>query len=126
MSNLNELIKLKNDFIRSCGGYLEITEFDQDLNDMNRAIINEYYEQNPKCCVGNINRYKETDVMMKEYEGEMVYNFEWAFIVSIFDQSLLDLIEKYNSRLPQEKITEFLDMIFDRIKELNGITFFWV
>jgi hypothetical protein len=121
MSNLNELIKIQNDFVRSCGGYWEITEFDQEVNDMNRAIISEYHNQNPECCVGNINRYKETDVMMRKYEGETVYNFEWAFIVSKFDKLLSDLIEKYNNNSK-----ESLDLVFDRIKELDGITFLWV
>jgi len=127
-ATLETLLDTRLNFIQSHGGHWEVNEFDQDLNDINRDIITEYYKNNPDCWVGNINKYSKDQIMMKKYEGEFVCNFEWVFIVSQFDQELLDLIEKYN-RAGFSDCTDYLDMVFGRLTKLdklNAITFMWV
>jgi hypothetical protein len=63
---------------------------------------------------------------MKKYEGELVHNFEWVYIIPEFDQKLSDMIATYNSLEYGNAIMKQLDLIFDRISEIKGITFKWV
>jgi len=123
---LKSLLDARYDFIRSHGGSFGVTEGDWELNDLNRSIITEYYNEYPDCWVGNINQYGKN--VMQKYNGEMVHNFEWTFIISQYNQELKDLIVSYNAKEYSDCLTS-LNMVFDKLSHdnsLNTIGFDWV
>jgi hypothetical protein len=124
MKNLSELKNIENDFIRSHGGILNITEFDQKQNTISRNKIRAFKSEYGTCFLGKINRFEG----LKEYTGGMVYNFEYDFCIPEYDNKLVEMIENYNNPKPlnSKVIMNEINHIFNRIEKLNGITFRWV
>lgn len=129
-TKLKEIKKQEFEFVKSCGGYWEVTEFDTAQNDFSRAKINCFPEGS---FLGNINFYDEDrknladHPIMREYRGQSICNFEFAFIVPKYDELLAEMIKSYNL-LPfnNKRVFAFLDAIFLRIETLGGESLTWV
>jgi len=117
---LSQLLMKRTEFVRSHGGYWEMTEFDQGINDINREIIAEFYSLYPDAWVGNINQNNNQPIMQK-YNNECVYNFGWDFIIDKFDQNLYDKILSYNQATFAD---ESLNNVY-KAYPANIITFVW-
>ena len=114
---LEELNNIEFELVKSLGGYINITEFDQWINDVQIAKIKAFARQNKECWLGSIKRDK---VALTRYEGQQIYNFQYTFIVPSNDIDLINLINNYNMRY------EMLNKIIDKVYELEGCSLFWV
>lgn len=115
--------------IAEIGGYLNLQESDDYNNDLNRAIIKAFTEENGSGYMGNINFYgqKWDDLIQgkiscyEKYTGQNIYNFACAFIVSKADEELKNMIKEWNDGGD----SSLVDRIYNRIEELNGMVFIW-
>lgn len=84
----NEYLKLH----RNNGG---TSEFDTSINDISRAKIKRFKIEKGACFLGNINLYdkerEKLDVKLVPYEGQVIYNFEYAFILPCHDDEIIEL-----------------------------------
>ena len=125
-----ELKREQYKHIAEIGGYLELSESDDYNNDLNRAIIKAYKQENGRCFMGCINFYdqKRKDIASgkiscyEEYTGQEIYNFACAFIVPEADAALARLITEWNK---DGACAAIINDIFNRIEELDGLHFIW-
>lgn len=131
--SLEELSKAANEYFirhRDNGG---ASEFDSSINDISRAIIHAFHLRHEQCFLGKVNLYdKERENVAKyqftAYTGQLVYNFEYAFVIPRPDEELLRLIIEHN--LPKETfnsqdIWNRVKQIFARIEQLGGVSLAW-
>jgi len=124
---MNQLLEKRRDFVKSRGGSWEVSEFDGELNDINREIIAAYKAENPACHLGNVNLYEyNRHQVMTPCVGQMVYNFEYTFVIPEFDQELHTMIIEYNKLPYSSGLMKVIDAIFNRIENTGGVTFQWV
>ena len=120
---LKNILEKENKYFNR--GFIPL-EYDQELNDLQREKIKTFYKQHKKIWLGNINSYQDKPVL-KEYKGEKIYNFEYDFVIPVFDKQLIDMITDYqNTKYDLKVIAEKIDQIFNRVKKLNGLTLYWV
>ena len=82
MKTLQQLQKEYLQAVKSMGGFLEATEFDQKLNSYQRAIIKAFKREKGQAFLGKINRYdKKEPYSLKKYISGMVYNFSYSFVI---------------------------------------------
>jgi len=99
------------------------------VNRWSRAIVRAMRREKGVAWIGNINIYEETrgKPVIQEYRKGMVFNFEVAFVLPVFDQILQDMIlardmSKYTtSSADYKRIIE----IFKRIEEVGGLSLIW-
>lgn len=128
---VNELKIEQYKHIASIGGYLSLQESDNYNNDLNRAIIKAFYESNKETYLGNINLSgkklkavragKQVDIL-KKYENELVYNFEYSFIIPEKNAELENLIKTWTMASVD---TSTLDKIMKKIEEIGGLLLVW-
>ena len=127
---LEEVIKKENRYIRSHGGVWSLTEFDQGINDIQRDKITAFKKKYGKCYLGKVNYYSEERVnidnieILTEYTGQDIYNSEYAFCISIYDETLVELIRDYNHDNPKN-VLNVVTHIFNRVDKLEGLVFVW-
>lgn len=118
--------------IAEINGYFNLLESDDINNDLNRAIIKAFKEENKTAYIGFINLSKEKIInlnegnnttILEEYVGQTIYNFGANFIIPQKDDILEDLIKKWNIIKPSN--LKLLDKIYERIDTLKGINFIW-
>ena len=113
-------------------GYLGIDEAADTYNDLNRKIIDAYWERYGAAYLGRINysgnqrqRIADgTESVFEAYTGQPLYNFCCDFCVSAPDRTLEELIRHWNNAdipLSEKKV----DTIMERIQALCGQTFIW-
>lgn len=113
-------------------GYLGIDEADDTYNDLNRKIIDAYWERYGAAYLGRINYSGNqrqrivdgTESVFEAYTGQPLYNFCCDFCVTAPDRTLEELIQHWNNAaipLSEKKV----DAIMDRIQVLCGQTFIW-
>lgn len=123
---LDQLLTKRSEFIRSRGGYWEMNEFDQGINDINREIIAVFYELYPDAWVGNVNQYENNNQpIMKKYSGEFIHNFEWDFIIDKYSIDLTDRIIAYNKAKTMQEADILLTHVYSMLPKRNSITFTW-
>jgi hypothetical protein len=111
-------------------GHYGPTEFDTDQNDISRLKIKTFAEITPEAWLGKINRYSDDKgkPYLVKYEGQLVYNFEYHFIIPCFDQQLIDMIQE-RENAPYTGTTDDakrIEAIAKRIEELGGFYLSWV
>lgn len=109
------------------------SEFDSSINDISRAIIHAFHLEHGKCFLGKVNLYDKERENIAEYQftaytGQLVYNFEYGFVISGPDEELLRLIIEYN--LPKETFNSQdtwnrVNQIFARIEQIGGLSLTW-
>uniref|UniRef100_A0A6M3IM13 Uncharacterized protein n=1 Tax=viral metagenome TaxID=1070528 RepID=A0A6M3IM13_9ZZZZ len=133
---MQQLIKDELDIFRRAGGMGSWpSEFDQDMNDITIEKIKTFAALNNNglgsyCYLGKINRYSEDEgkPYLVPYDGQRVFNFEYGFMLPVYDEKLVELIrdrehaEYTGTKEDYRRITE----IMDRIQELGGIHLFWI
>ena len=130
---MQELIKDELDIFRRAGGMGSWpTEFDQDLNliTIEKIKLFSQLNNNGQCYLGKVNRYREDKgkPYLMPYDGQQVYNFEYGFMIPVYDEKLSELIrdrehaEYTGTKEDYRRVTE----IMDRIQALGGIHLFWV
>lgn len=107
-------------------------EFDTQCNDVSREKIRLYAEihQDQKCYLGKVNRYSEDEgkPYLVEYTGQMIYNFEYKFMIPVYDQKLIDMIIDRESAEYTGTAEDYkrVSAIMNRIEEIGGIYLIWV
>ena len=130
---MQKLVKGEIDIFRRAGGMGSWpSEFDTDMNVITQEKIKLFPElnNNGQCYLGKINRYTEDKgkPYLMPYDGQRVFNFEYGFMIPVYDEKLVELIrdreraEYIGTKDDFRRITE----IMDRIQELGGIHLFWV
>lgn len=109
------------------------SEFDSSINDISRAIIHAFHLEHGKCFLGKVNLYDKERGNIAEYQftaytGQLVHNFEYAFVTSCPDEELLRLIIEYNQ--PVEKhngidAMQAIKAVFARISQVGGVVLSW-
>ncbi|MDH6310897.1 hypothetical protein M2451_004064 [Dysgonomonas sp. PFB1-18] len=123
--SLAELEKLERIYFIQHDGWT--TEFDKSINDISRVKIKQFQKERGACYLGRINEYDENaEIKLTLYERQVVYNFEYTFIVPHDDPKLVELLKKYHKRgnspdLTTNQITE----ITNRIYETGGMFLYW-
>lgn len=127
-----ELEKMTTDYLyanRNTGG---TSEFDLSINDISRAVIYKYYEKYGECFLGKYNLYDEDRKNLKaeliSYNGQPIYNFEFAFVVPCNDEKHVGLIREHNRKkesFNSHDIMKGIEKITDRITELKGTGLVW-
>ena len=124
--------KLRTMYVRGTGGWLELREADDTLNDLNQDIIKAYRMAYGTAFLGSFNFYDEKrkrisagqESVYEEYTGQPVYTFGADFVVPEADEELESLIRSWNSdELP--KSGKEVDKISDRIDRLGGEHLIW-
>lgn len=130
--SMEELDKLSADYLyrhRDNGG---TSEFDATINDISRATIHKLYEKYGKCFLGKYNLYDEDRKNLRAelvvYEGQPIYNFEFAFAVPENDEKLVELIREHNREkevFNSKEVMEGIEKMTQRIAELKGTYLIW-
>ncbi len=82
--------------------------------------------------MGSINYYDEkrknidNEEILKEYQNELIYNFEYSFIVPAFDEELIQMIKDYNKMEYSRAVFKAINDITERIYEIGGTFLVWV
>jgi len=127
--NLQELNKKSNDYHRRNIEWGGTCEFDMEINDISRAKIQAASEVWPEVWLGKVNLYNKDKgkPILKQWGGELVYNFEYTFLIPAYDKELETLIyDRDNADYTGTKDDIVrIDAIFNRIEGLNGIILSW-
>lgn len=119
------------------GKYLQVhwseggtSEFDPSINDISRAKIDAARELWGACYLGKVNLYDDQrgkPYRLVEYTGQLVYNFEYSFVVPVNLRELCELIEE-RDRAPytgtREDFTR-IEEIHALIEKLGGTQLIW-
>lgn len=119
------------------GKYLQVhwseggtSEFDPSINEISRAKIDAARELWGKCWLGKVNLYDDQRgkrYRLTPYTGQLVYNFEYSFIVPVNSRELCKLI-KERDRAPYTGTREDfsrVEEIHAQIEKLGGILLIW-
>ncbi|MBB4035397.1 hypothetical protein GGR21_001290 [Dysgonomonas hofstadii] len=108
------------------------SEFDTSINDISRATVYQFKKKHGQCFLGKVNLYdeerKRLDVRLVPYEEQLIYNFEYAFVVPCHDEKLIELIRDYNTEkkiFNSSEVMRDINKIFNRIEELGGTDLSW-
>ncbi len=100
-----------------------ITQNNQAENQKAREYLKKY----PNAVTGNVNFYQDDDKEMKNLKDALpLRNFSCVFAIPGKDEKLAKLIRNYNSKPWTSSLINDVNRIFDRINQLNGITFYWI
>lgn len=126
MKTLEDIITIENNYIRQCGGPLNIKEADENQNAISRCKIRAFKNKFGKCFLGKINK-SANEPALKEYkQGMMVYNFDCDFVIPKYDAELENMINEYNSKPYSEELMKDIKRIQNKIEQLGGLTILWV
>ena len=96
-------------------------EADRRTNQISRAIIRAY-KSNGTAYVGKINGYEG----MSQYKKGKVYNFKYDFVVPCADDELDSLLRAWNGTSFYDTVkTATAYAIYDRIKDIGGVSLVW-
>jgi len=105
------------------------SEFDKSINDISRATIIAMKREYGQCYMLNINRYPENKGQryITKYTGQKIYNFEYTFIMPVYDSELKNMLIKHakNSGFKEGKLMSNIKILVDRIYKNNGIALAW-
>ena len=121
MSELMEQMKA-----RRYRSFNDLTEFDAEwVNASTRKDFKKFVGKHNVVYLGKVNRYKSDKgkPYLVKYINQKIYNFEYAFAITKYDNELVKLIKKRENPLEDNKKT--CDAIFKRLEELNSFTFIW-
>lgn len=125
MKTLEDIITIENNYIRQCGGPLNIKEADENQNAISRCKIRAFKNKFGKCFLGKINK-SANEPALKEYgQGMMVYNFDCDFAIPKYDAELENMINEYNSKPYSEELMKDIKRIQNKIEQLGGLTILW-
>ena len=117
------------DIHRDTGG---TSELDYSINDISRAMVHSFYKKHGQCFLGKINLYdedrKNLRVELVPYEGQLIYNFEYSFILPCYDEKIIGLIREHNTKKETFNSQEIMDrivQIIKRIYDLQGTSLVW-
>lgn len=125
------ICRQQNIYLGGSGGVLELREGDDIYNDLNRSIIQAFWKMHGTAFIGNINYYDKDREKVVAYEksvftaynGEKVLNFGAAFIIPKADNTLDEMIRRWNT--PGEQTMVNIEAITQRIERLGGKHLIW-
>lgn len=106
--------------------------YDMNLNAVTCEKIEAFAEvhSNQRCYLGKVNRYSEDEGKpgLVPYDGQLVYYFEYGFMIPCYDAKLINLIMDRDETEYTGTKEDFVmvEAIMDRIQEMDGINLFWV
>lgn len=125
MKTLEDIIAIENNYIRQCGGLLNIKEADENQNTISRCKIRAFKNKFGKCFLGKINR-RENKPVLREYRRGKIYNFDCDFVIPEYDTELEKMIKEYNNKPYSRELIKDIERIHNKIAELNGLIILWV
>jgi hypothetical protein len=113
---------IKNDIKES--GWIH--EDNPDVNDLQRKLITAMKAKHPNLRLGVINLHNGATKIMWPWGGELVYNFEAAFVIPEPNPELEQMIKEYNA-LPYNngKCFKAISEITDKIIKIGGHHLIW-
>lgn len=110
----------QNDYIRSCGGILNIKEADETYNDLNRSILDAFDDQNSgETFIFSLFGEKAKEGLRK-YESP-VYNFDCYFVVPKYNEELDRMVKE----IGKNKSEATYDKIMKKVEQLHGLSLVW-
>ena len=111
--------KKMNAYVACIGGWLDIKEADDIVNDLNREIISNFCKAHKKCFFVTVNGGKD-DPIFTEYHGEDVKNFACDYIVPKENEHLQALISGWRDGTMHD-----VGRISVAVEYIGGITMVW-
>ena len=132
MNTLQELNTASTNYIREHWDNGGSSEFDNSINAISRAKIAAFHKLHGKIWLVKVNRYdaaEKAKPLLIPYSGQKIYNFSFSFAVSVYDQTLISLLQEYEKPLAggyNGKIRMAqIENIFNRADELKCIFLQW-
>lgn len=131
---ISSAIKNHNLMVHAKGGFLEINESDNDVNNSTRQILSNYYNSYPSVYVGLINicdsekRQKILNHQMsplEKYNGEFMCNFGCDFIIPIDNDDLFKELESALIGWNETSELKYMNEIFNIIESNDGYSTIW-
>lgn len=111
--------------VAACGGWLDIKEADETMNDFNRRIVKAIKTEHGTAYLGNVNYQKsdksDIEVVYEEYAGQTLYNFCAGFVVPCKDEVIEELVLDWRKNAS----TKALDRLFSHIEAIGGYNLIW-
>lgn len=127
------LLELASDYHKTYRDNGGASEFDPSINDISRAIIYQFKKKHAQCFLGKVNLYdqerKSLDVKLVPYDGQLIYNFEYVFVIPCHDEELIAMIKEHNREkevFDSSAIMEGITNIYEHIYALGGTALSWV
>lgn len=126
METVEDVTKEIHEFVKNRGGWIELTEFDQEINGLSRRLIAALYNQHGETWLGIFNQYPpHKTVVLQKYDPEItVLNFACDFAIPHYDAEIVNMIEMYN-RPDAWDAGYWLKMAIERVKDLGGVYAHW-
>ena len=129
MESLIELDKKVSDYLIKHWDNGGNCEFDTSINDFSQARIQAMKKEFGDCWLFKINRYSE-DVekpFMVQFTDQKVYDFEYCAAVPEYNKELEELLIDYSkdSGFKSGQIMKKIEVIMNKIEELNGVNLIW-
>lgn len=129
--SIQELIRAANAYHREhiCSG--GTSEFDMTINDISRAKIKALKKEQGSCFMYKLNKWKQSDPDVWEYNGEKIYNFSCSFVTAKLDHDLAEMVMEYNrpkgegEKYDPKKIYSDIEAIFARVEIIGGLITTW-
>ena len=119
---LEKLLEKRKKYVASQGGYTQLIEGDEVLNELNIKIIEAFKKEHDDCCLVKIHP-KDDEDCVTPYTDQVLKNFACDAVIPKNNKILRDLIILYNQ--PHNKSIELLNNICDSIEENGGIYLIW-
>lgn len=109
-----------------------VSEFDSSINDISRATVHQFSIKYADCFLGKLNYYgdqrEKPEVKLVAYEGQLIREFEYDFVVPCNDPELVILIEELNKIhkvISPNTVIEKIVKATARIVTLKGAMLTW-
>lgn len=132
MKNFTTIKKIETAYHKSCGGLIELSEFDRDQNKITRAKIRAYMRKHGGTIyLGNINYYgteRHKEHKLTKYTAGMVLNFSHTFMVPYEDEILMRLINDRDNAPYTGSSDDYrrVEEIMTCIESIQGECLIWV
>jgi len=121
---VEEVRKEMEKYLKTVGGLWNLTEYDQEWNDIERKFIDAYYRQHKKCYLVKLTG---KPLIAKYKPNQLVRNFSCDLIVSKLTKELKNALKEYMQNKNTQKIGECFDKVADiAIEQCNGYFVHWV
>ena len=108
------------------------SEFESELNDISRDKARAFLKHFKDAWLGNVNLHElymgRPEKVLWQWHGDLICNFEAAFIIPRYDSVLEHLIlARFGTPYTGTKLdAKLIAGIFKRIEELQGESLYWV
>lgn len=135
MGAVKELLVFEAEYLLENGGFENIKEMDQTINENNRKLVKACHKKHGQAWLGNFMLHDrklrplaasgEVPVLVP-YKGQEIENFSYSFCVPCFDQKLEDLLKELNRKGETNLSPKIINKITRQVYALGGFFMVWM